>query len=181
MEVMRTQEYVTLVNPQDEVLGSMEKMEAHQKGALHRAFSIFIFNKEGRTLLQRRANGKYHSPGLWTNTCCGHPRPGENSTQAAQRRLFEEMGFTCELENQFNFTYEAEVGTGLVEHELDHVYFGQYDGPVRADPEEASDTRWMRMNDLADDLGTSPDTYTKWLRVCWPKVLESFRLHQQKT
>lgn len=179
MEVKHNQEYVTLVNQRDEVLGSMEKMEAHEKGALHRAFSIFIFNKEGRLLLQRRAQNKYHSPGLWTNTCCGHPRPGETSAKAALRRLFEEMGFTCELENQFNFTYEASVGIGLLEHELDHVYFGYYDGPVSVDPREASDTRWMRMNDLADDLRSSPDLYTKWLHVCWPRVLESFRLHQR--
>ncbi|HNK86555.1 MAG TPA: isopentenyl-diphosphate Delta-isomerase, partial [Flavobacteriales bacterium] len=117
-------EQVTLVNERDEVIGRMEKLEAHRVGALHRAFSIFIFNREGRLLLQQRADGKYHSPGLWTNSCCGHPRPGEPTMKAAQRRLHEELGIRCELTEEFTFSYRAEFGNGLIEHELDHVFFG---------------------------------------------------------
>jgi isopentenyl-diphosphate Delta-isomerase len=180
MVVRKTGEQVILVNEQDEELGFMEKLEAHRKGALHRAFSIFIFNREGRLLLQRRAESKYHSGGLWTNTCCGHPRPGESGHTAAKRRLLEEMGITCELRSQFNFTYKADVGGGLIEHEVDHVYFGSYDGLVAPDPEEASEARWMRVNDLADDLDVSPERYTTWLNVCWPRIQEHYRREQQR-
>ena len=171
-----THEQVTLVNERDEATGRMEKLEAHRVGALHRAFSIFIFNREGRLLLQQRADGKYHSAGLWTNSCCGHPRPGEPTEQAARRRLREELGIACALSEEFTFLYRAELGNGLVEHELDHVFFGQYDGPFFPAPDEVKDLRWMRMNDLADDLRTSPGNYTAWLAVCWPQVLDRFSL-----
>jgi isopentenyl-diphosphate Delta-isomerase len=179
MKNVVAEEQVVLVNADDRVIGSMGKLEAHRTGALHRAFSIFIFNREGRLLLQRRAAGKYHSAGLWTNTCCGHPRPNEEPLTAAKRRLQEEMGIVCELNSRFTFTYRADVGGGLTEHEVDRVYFGNYDGVVVPDPTEASDTRWMRMNDLADDLRTSPQHYTTWLNVCWPQLWTSYRELQQ--
>lgn len=172
-------DHVVLVNGRDEVLGTMEKLEAHEKGALHRAFSVFIFNRAGRLLLQQRAEGKYHSGGLWTNSCCSHPRPGETTMAAVRRRLHEELGIRCPVSEEFSFTYRAEVGNGLVEHELDHVFFGQYDGPLLPDPAEVQDVRWMRMNDLADDLRTSPGQYTAWLRMCWPMVMERFAMRQR--
>ncbi len=168
------EERVVLVDADDAEIGTMSKSRAHSEGRLHRAFSIFIFNGQGRLLLQRRATHKYHSGGLWTNSCCSHPRPGESVAQAASRRLKEELGFTCDLSPEFNFTYRADVGEGLIEHEFDHVFFGTYDGHVVPDPSEVSEVRWMRMNDLADDLRTSSEQYTAWLNVCWPRIWERF-------
>ena len=165
---------VILVDADDVEIGTMSKSRAHREGRLHRAFSIFIFNSEGRLLLQKRAADKYHSGGLWTNSCCSHPRPGERIAQAAERRLKEELGIICALSSEFTFTYKAEVGNGLIENEFDHVFFGTYDGPVLPDASEVSDVRWMRMNDLADDLRTSGDHYTAWLTICWPRVWERF-------
>ena len=168
------EERVVLVDVADVEIGTMSKSRAHREGRLHRAFSIFIFNKEGRLLLQRRADGKYHSGGLWTNSCCSHPRPGESLAMATKRRLKEELGISSALSPEFTFTYRADVGPGLVEHEYDHVFFGTYDGPVRPVAAEVSEVRWMRMNDLADDLRTSPANYTAWLTICWPRVWERF-------
>ena len=168
------EERVVLVDTDDQEVGTMSKSRAHLEGRLHRAFSIFIFNSQGRLLLQRRAEGKYHSAGLWTNSCCSHPRPGESIAHAAARRLKEELGFSCDLSPEFTFTYRAEVGDGLVEHEFDHVFFGSYDGPVLPDASEVCEVRWMRMNDLADDLRTSGGQYTAWLKLCWPRVRERF-------
>ncbi len=169
-----TFDQVVLVNELDQQVGIMDKLAAHSSGALHRAFSVFIFNSAGRLLLQRRADGKYHSSGLWTNSCCSHPRPGELVESAAVRRVNEELGITCMVNHEFTFLYKAQVGNGLHEHELDHVFFGTYDGPVFPDREEVSDVRWMRMNDLADDLSTSGEQYTAWLQLCWPQVWERF-------
>lgn len=179
MGKMEPRETVILVNDRNEVIGSMDKLQAHEKGALHRAFSIFIFNSEGRLLLQRRAPDKYHSAGLWANSCCSHPRPDERTADAATRRSQEELGILCELTEEFTFLYKADVGNGLTEHELDHVFFGVYDGPVRPDPREVSEVRWMRMNDLADDLSVSPERYTAWLNLCWPQVWERFAQRQR--
>ena len=173
------EEHVVLVDANDRENGTMPKTQAHVEGRLHRAFSIFLFNHEGRLLLQRRAQDKYHSGGLWTNSCCSHPRPGESIRVAASRRLREELGITCALSPGFSFVYKAPVGNGLIEHEFDHVLFGEYSGPVHPDPAEVSDVRWMRMNDLADDLRTSPANYTTWLTICWPRVWDHFVAQQR--
>lgn len=165
-----TEEQVLLVNERDEALGTMGKLEAHQAGALHRAFSVFLFDDHGRLLLQKRAAGKYHSAGLWTNTCCSHPRPEEMLHDAAQRRLKEEMGIDTPLEHRFSFLYKAEFDNGLMEHELDHVFFGRWSGSVMPHPEEADDWKYMAIADLEQDLRRHPERYTVWLRSCWDQV-----------
>ncbi len=164
---------VILVNGEDEVLGAMEKMEAHEKGILHRAFSIFIFNSKGEMLLQQRATGKYHSGGLWTNTCCSHPLPGEQTPDAAHRRLMEEMGFDTLLQPVFHFTYEALLENGLTEHEYDHVFTGTFDGPVSPDEAEVKAHRYLSMDALRKDIELHPHLYTAWFKIAFPK-LESY-------
>lgn len=158
-------EYVVLVNDNDMPLGTMEKMEAHERGKLHRAFSVFIFNKKGEMLLQRRADEKYHSPGLWTNAACSHPRPGEDVSDAARRRLKEEMGLECDLKEIFSFKYKANVGDGMIEHEYDHVLTGTCDDEPNPDPEEVSDWKYMNMKDLLDDIKKNPKQYTEWFKI----------------
>ena len=170
MTAQRPPEHVILVNEQDEMTGTMEKHEAHRKGVLHRAFSVFRFDAEGRLLLQQRAAGKYHSASLWTNTCCSHPRPGEDTAVAAVRRLQEEMGLHAALEHRFAFIYRAEVGHGLIEHELDHVFFGQAHATPNPDPTEAQDWRYVDMVALSAELEAHPERFTAWLRICWPQV-----------
>lgn len=144
------------------VTGYEEKMEVHRKGLLHLAFSVLIFNSKGELLLQKRAGHKYHSPSLWTNTCCGHPYPGEELPDAARRRLAEEMGFHCDLTHRFTFHYQAGFPNGLRENEIDHVFFGRYDGPITPDPEEVSDYRWVETDLLRTDAEESPEKYTVW-------------------
>ena len=163
-------EYVILVNSNDQRLGAMEKMEAHEKGVLHRAFSVFIFNSGGKMLLQKRAEEKYHSPGLWTNTACSHPRTGEKTPDAAHRRLIEEMGFDCEIEEAFSFTYKAEVGQGLTEHEFDHVYTGISNTIPVPNPEEVSDFKYVDISWLARDVEENPDDYTVWFKIALKEV-----------
>lgn len=163
-------EEVILVNNQDEAIGSMEKMEAHRQGLLHRAFSVFIFNPQGELMLQQRANHKYHSGGLWTNTCCSHPRHGETIEEAAHRRLMEEMGFDCPLEWRFHFIYKALLDQDLTEHELDHVLTGVYDGPVDLNPEEVMDVRFIGAQELKAELASAPGTYTEWFKIAVPKL-----------
>lgn len=163
---------VILVNEHDEPLGFMEKMEAHVKGLLHRAFSVFIFNDEGDMLLQKRAPEKYHSPGLWTNACCSHPNPAEEVSDAARRRLLEEMGFVADLEKAFSFTYRAEFENGLTEHEFDHVFTGTYSGPVLPDPSEVSDYRYVKMDMLREDITRHPHLYTEWFKIAFPRLEE---------
>lgn len=163
-------EHVVLVNERDEAIGTMEKMEAHRLGKLHRAFSIFLFDREGRVLLQRRALGKYHSPGLWSNACCSHPRPEESVLAAATRRMREELGASCELTERFAFIYHAHLGNGLQEHEYDHVLFGSFNEEPRPDPAEVMAVRWITPDELDVELTTGPGRFTPWLAVCWEQV-----------
>lgn len=158
-------EKVILVNEQDEELGKMEKLQAHKAGVLHRAFSVFVFNEKGETLLQQRAASKYHSPNLWTNTCCSHPREGETYKQGAIRRLQEEMGFSCPLEQQFSFIYKADVGEGLIEHELDHVFIGKFVGEPSPNPQEVATYKWISMPKLQQEIETNPQEYTAWFKI----------------
>jgi isopentenyl-diphosphate Delta-isomerase len=167
-----TEEYVVLVDEQDNEIGLMEKMEAHEKGLLHRAFSVFVFNSKKEFLLQRRALSKYHSGGLWTNTCCSHPRSGETTLDAAKRRLQEEMGFVCEIEEQFSFIYKKELDNNLTEHELDHVFFGQYEGKIDFNTDEVMDYKYVKLDDLLLDMQNNPDDYTVWFKICFDEVLK---------
>lgn len=157
------EERVVLVDASDTVVGSHGKLGAHEEGLLHRALSVFVFDGRGRLLLQRRATGKYHSGGLWTNTCCSHPRPGEGVVEAAHRRLREEMGFDCPLAPACSFVYRAELDNGLIEHELDHVLVGRFDGEPRPDPLEADGWRWAALAEVEADLASSPGRYSAWL------------------
>jgi isopentenyl-diphosphate delta-isomerase len=163
---------VVLVNERDEAIGSMEKMAAHRQGALHRAFSIFLFDRSGRTLLQQRAEGKYHSAGLWSNACCSHPRPGEGLASATSRRLFEELGITSDLIERFAFTYQASLGNDLLEHEFDHVFFGGFEGDTHPDPEEVKALRWIAPEQLDAEILAGPERFTPWLLICWEQVRE---------
>lgn len=156
---------VILVNEKDEILGSIEKLEAHEKGLLHRAFSIFVFNSNNELLIHQRAFGKYHSEGLWTNTCCSHPSPGETVLEAAHRRLQEEMGFDCEMQQSFHFIYKAELDNNLIEHELDHVVIGQSDQTPNLNPEEAIDFKYIGLADLLVDISKNPSNYTFWFKT----------------
>ncbi len=161
---------VILVDNQDNPIGQMEKLEAHQKGLLHRAFSVFILNSKGEMLLQKRASGKYHSPNLWTNACCSHPLPGEQALQAAQRRLTEEMGFSCELKEIDAFIYKTEFDNGLIEHEFDHVLLGQYEGDISPNPDEVSEYKWLSISELNSLLSASTKEFTFWFLIAYPKV-----------
>lgn len=164
-------EEVILVNEEDIPLGTMEKMEAHRKALLHRAFSVFIFNSRGEMLLQRRAAGKYHSPGLWTNACCSHPRPGEDTHAAASRRLEEELGFTTGLEKLFDFTYRSEFDNGLTEFEFDHVFVGRYDEEaIRPNAAEVSDYCFQSLAEIKEGLVARPDHFTSWFHLAFPLV-----------
>lgn len=165
-----TVEQVILVDRDDAPIGVSEKQDAHVRGRLHRAFSIFTFDSGGRILLQRRAASKYHSGGLWSNTCCSHPRPGEATAAAAQRRLFEEMGFDCPLTPAFSLIYRADVGGGLIEHEYDHVFVGTFDGEPAPDPHEVDACRWLHPRDIERELSQHPDRYTYWFRVAWTEL-----------
>jgi isopentenyl-diphosphate delta-isomerase len=155
---------VQLVDTQDNPNGSMEKLEAHEKGLLHRALSVLIINTKKEILLQRRALGKYHSPGLWTNTCCSHPYPGENPTEAANRRLKEEMGMVADLEFAFKFQYKCDFDNGLIEHELDHVFMGKTDDIPHLNTDEAMAFKWMSIEELETDMKNNADNYTFWFK-----------------
>lgn len=159
------QEQIILVDELDNAIGTMEKMEAHEKGLLHRAFSVFIFNSKGELLLQQRALTKYHSAGLWTNTCCSHPRPNEKTLDAAKRRLKEEMGLTCDLHHKTSFIYKTNFDNGLTEHEFDHVFFGNCDQDPSINPEEVESFLWMDTREIMDDIEKDPEKYTSWFKI----------------
>lgn len=162
---------VVLVNERDVETGFMPKMEAHEKGLLHRAFSVFVFNSKGELLLQQRASTKYHSPALWSNTCCSHPYPGEEVHDAARRRLREEMGFTCSLHKVFDFVYKAQVDRGLTEHEFDHVFFGTTNTYPKINQEEVRDWKYVSLESLEQDIKKFPQDYTEWLKIVFDRVL----------
>lgn len=158
-------EYVILVDEHDNELGAMEKMEAHIKGVLHRAFSVLVFNTKGEMLIQRRADCKYHSSGLWTNTCCSHPRAGEEIEEAAQRRLREEMGLNLQPEKAYSFIYRIELDGGLIENELDHVLIATYDGEPILNPDEAQDWKYVSLSELKDRMKSHPQEFTHWFKL----------------
>jgi isopentenyl-diphosphate delta-isomerase len=166
------QEEVILVDESDTPLGTMEKMEAHRQALLHRAFSVFIFNSKGEMLLQQRSPEKYHSAGLWTNACCSHPRPGENTGDAAARRLREELGFTTPLEKLFDFTYKSQFDNGLTEFEFDHVFIGTYDQAIYPDKNEVSDYGYRSIDEIRAALQSDPHTFTTWFHLAFPLVNE---------
>ncbi|GAK91746.1 isopentenyl-diphosphate delta-isomerase [Nonlabens ulvanivorans] len=166
---MDNKEYVILVNPEDEKVGLMEKIEAHEKALLHRAFSVFIINDKDEILLQQRALSKYHSPGLWTNTCCSHQRDGESNIEAGKRRLVEEMGMTADLKELFHFIYIAPFDNGLTEHELDHVMVGYSNENPDINPDEVASYKWMTANDIKEDMIAQPDLYTAWFKIIFDK------------
>ncbi len=165
------EEHVILVDGDDVPRGQMEKMKAHEEGALHRAFSVFIFNFKRELLLQQRAKSKYHSGGLWTNTCCSHPKIGESNVHAAKRRLKEEMGMECDISYLFKFTYKAEFENGLTEHEVDHVFFGMTDELPVINKAEVEDFKYMDLVSLQEDINLNPEAYSPWLRICLDKVV----------
>ena len=164
-------EYVVLVDENDNEIGQMEKQAAHIEPHLHRAFSIFIFNSKGELLLQQRALSKYHSPGLWTNTCCSHPRAGETLEEATSRRLMEEMGMTCPMHEVYTFIYKASVGEGLTEHEFDHVFIGQSDDTPIINHEEVESWKYMTVADLKDNIQLHPEQYTEWFKITFEEML----------
>ncbi len=163
-------EQVILVDKQDNPIGLMEKHAAHIEPHLHRAFSIFLFNSKGELLIQQRALSKYHSPGLWTNTCCSHPRDGETLEEATSRRLMEEMGMTCEMHEVYTFIYKAPVGQGLIEHEFDHVFIGQSDDIPRINTLEVASWKYMTIDDLSKDIALHPEHYTEWFKITFEEM-----------
>lgn len=171
-------EYVILVNPNDEKVGLMEKIEAHEKALLHRAFSVFVFNDANELMLQQRALSKYHSPGLWTNTCCSHQRDGESNLEAGHRRLQEEMGFVTPLQETTSFIYKAPFDNGLTEHELDHILVGQYNGEPKINPNEVENWKWMPLEAVKLDIIDNPQLYTAWFKIIFEKFYETINIAQ---
>ena len=168
---------VILVDKNDLPIGTMDKMEAHEKGMLHRAFSVFIFNSKGEVLMQQRAHHKYHSGGLWTNTCCSHPFPGEETLEAANRRLLEEMGMKADLNFVFKFQYKASFNNELTEHEIDHVYVGKTDEIPHIQPDEVSDYKYMKIDEIQNSLTQHPEQYTVWFRIIFTEFLHELSTH----
>ena len=165
-------EQLVAVDADDREIGTIEKMAAHREGVLHRAFSVFVLDDAGRLLLQQRAQAKYHSGGLWSNTCCSHPRPGESVLDAAHRRLQEEMGFDCPLEAAFGFVYRAHLDHGLVEHEYDHVLIGRHAGDPAPDPAEVDGWKWEALADVRDAVAAHPETFTVWFRTALDQLTD---------
>ncbi len=169
------EEKVILVNEKDEPIGLMPKMEAHEKGVLHRAFSVFVFNDKNELMLQQRALSKYHSPGLWTNTCCSHQREGESNIEAGKRRLQEEMGFTTNLKDTMAFIYKAPFDNGLTEHEFDHILVGNFNDLPDLNPEEVSAWKWMKLEEVQKDMKNHPERYTEWFKIIFDKYYQSIQ------
>lgn len=167
------EEQVVLVSEKDEILGVMDKMQAHENGILHRAFSVFLFNDKGEMLLQKRAADKYHSPNQWTNAVCSHPRMGETYMEAAQRRLKEELGIETPITYRFNFLYKAEVGQNLWEHELDHVFTGNFEGEFKLNEEEVSEVRYISIDELDKEMSANPENFTEWFKI----ILKEYKQH----
>lgn len=166
------EEKVILVNENDEQIGTMPKMEAHEKALLHRAFSVFVFNEKNELMLQQRALSKYHSPGLWTNTCCSHQRVGETNIEAGRRRLQEEMGFVTELKDTISFIYKAPFDNGLTEHEFDHILVGHFNDEPVLNPDEVADWKWMPLEDVKSDMQIHPKLYTEWFKIIFDKFYQ---------
>ena len=173
-----TEERVILVNEKDEQIGLMPKLEAHEKALLHRAFSVFVFNKKNELMLQQRAAHKYHSPLLWANTCCSHQRDGETNIQAGKRRLQEEMGFVTDLENTVSFIYKAPFDNGLTEHEFDHVMIGNYEEAPVINLDEVAAWKWMPLEDVKNDMLERPEIYTEWFKIIFDKFYEHINREQ---
>lgn len=173
-----TEENVILVNEKDEQIGLMPKLEAHEKAMLHRAFSVFVLNEKNEIMLQQRAHHKYHSPLLWTNTCCSHQREGETNIQAGTRRLQEEMGFTTELKELFSFIYKAPFDNGLTEHELDHVMIGYYNNQPKINTEEVESWKWMAIDAVKSDMEQNPDIYTVWFKIIFDEFYHFLEDHK---
>lgn len=165
-------EMVVLVDENDRELGSEEKIKAHREGKLHRAFSILIFNSEGKMLLQKRAKSKYHSGGLWTNACCSHPGPGELLEESAHRRLRQEMGFDCGLKELFSFAYRVKLGENLFENEYDHIFIGIFDGKPKPDKNEADEWKWISTENLKEDISNNPQDYSRWFLMIMERIIE---------
>ena len=168
------EELVILVDHDDRETGVMEKIQAHREALLHRAFSVFVFNSKGELMLQQRALGKYHSPGLWTNTCCSHPRPGEDTENAAHRRLEEEMGLDCTLTKIFHFTYKAPFDNNLTEHEVDHVFVGFSDTLPVINPDEVESYRFATLDDISVEMAENPELFTVWFQIAFERVAEYY-------
>jgi isopentenyl-diphosphate delta-isomerase len=172
------EEQVILVNENDEQIGLMPKMEAHEKAVLHRAFSVFVLNSKNEIMLQQRAEHKYHSPLLWTNTCCSHQRAGETNIEAGSRRLFEEMGFVTELKELFHFIYKAPFDNGLTEHELDHVMIGYFNEKPNINPDEVAHWKWMCIEDVRNDIQNNPEIYTVWFKIIFDQFYHYLEDHK---
>ena len=170
------EEHVILVNENNEQIGLMPKMEAHEKAVLHRAFSVFIFNDKNELMLQQRALSKYHSPGLWTNTCCSHQRDGESNIQAGKRRLMEEMGFVVDLQESISFIYKAPFDNGLTEHEYDHVLIGRYNESPNINREEVADWKWIPLEAVKMDMEVHSELYTAWFKIIFEKFYEHINI-----
>jgi len=166
------QEQVVLVNKNDKEIGYMDKLKAHQKGILHRAISVFIFNSNGKMLIQRRALDKYHTPGIWSNTACSHPRENEKTIDAASRRLYEEMGMNVELEFGFSFLYRAEFSNGLIEHELDHVFIGFSDLNPIINRDEVCDFKYVDEQEIEALLKENSNSFSPWFKICYKKAIK---------
>lgn len=173
-------ELLILVDENDKEIGLMEKMSAHKTGTLHRAFSVFIFNSKGELLLQQRSDNKYHSGGLWTNTCCSHPIGGEEINATIKKRLKEEMGMECEINFQFRFIYKSELDNDLTEHELDHVYFGTTDQEPVLNKSEAKDWKYISLEELEDAIQKNPEDFSAWLKICLPEVRKKVKENKMR-